>query len=276
MPNGDSNQPVNDAHMSFGEHLEDLRRRLVHAVAGLIPIIVVAFFFGDRIIALLCAPMLKVLHEHGRDAQLHIFNVTESFTIWMKVSLVAALVFSAPWIFYQMWKFVASGLYTTERRIVLYLVPLSTLMVVAGVLFSYFVMLPVVLEFFEYFAEQFPTHSVDGQDQSILEPVYSITRYMGFVLFLMIGVSAAFQLPVVMLIGSMSGLLDPAWLASGRKYALFGCFAAGAVLTPTDLPSMFILAVPLYMLFEGGLVLMRLTWKPPVAHEDNAVEVEQT
>lgn len=340
---------VDEFRMSFGDHLEDLRRRLILALVGVAVASAGTFYFGREIVAWLLRPLVHVLAIYGLPTQAYVFGVATGFTIFMKVSFIAGLIIAFPWVCYQLWKFVEAGLYSGERRIVLTILPFSALMSLLAVLFLYYVMLPVTLVFMVGFTVSYPVPEVDldtagpldpltvmmaelggaagptieqvepthapdaapvvrlpmleadppspvegqawiklpqrelrvwiggrvvryaaAQAQSAMQPLIGVSEYINFVALLALGLILAFQLPVVMLILGASGIIEPAQIAAYRKYALFICFVAGAVLTPTADPfTLLVLAVPLYALFELGLLLMRVAYRqPPYPVED--------
>src|SRR5262249_25389671 len=134
-----------DAVMSFGDHLEELRRRSIRALLPPIPIAIVAFCFADRIRDVMNAPLLRALQANGQSDALQTLGVTETMGVDIKLAFVVALVVSAPWILYQVWRFVEPGLYEQERRFARFLVPGSMVLVVVGLLVLYFILLPLTL-----------------------------------------------------------------------------------------------------------------------------------
>lgn len=134
--------------MSLGEHIEDLRRRLILAVGGLIPIVVLALAFGQELLELLIAPVQRALTEASLNPTLQATGPIETFATYFKIALIAAILGGSPWLLYQLWRFVAPGLYAQEKRFVYLLLPMSTALTAAGVFFLYAVILPVVLGFF--------------------------------------------------------------------------------------------------------------------------------
>jgi sec-independent protein translocase protein TatC len=312
--------------MTFGDHLEELRRRIILALAGVGVIAVGTFAFGFHIIAWLARPYLDAQRALGYTPQLYAFDFSAGFTTYMKVSLIAAVVLASPWVLYQAWLFVAAGLYAHERRAVYLLWPFSAVMTLLGVLFAYYILLPTSIVFFLNIAAFYPkisdsepgfmtriitgggiratqpaTHDgpplqlpslaadppspregelwinvregrlkafVDGkprvialQADSMLTPYPDIHRYVTSAAMIGLGVVIAFQLPVAMFVLAWMGLVDPAWISRYRKYAVFICVVAAAVLTPADVLSMALLFVPLYTLFEFGLLLMHRTYR---------------
>jgi len=296
--------------MSFGEHLEDLRRRVILAIAGIVPIFVVGLIFGRSILEVLIQPVQRALREAGLPAVLQATSPLEGFSAYVRVAVVLTLVVGSPWMLYQLWRFVAPGLYAAEKRFVHVLIPLSAALSVVGVVFLYFVILPVVLAFFIGFSSQigrseaqtveppagtvFPTIPVlagdppapevgaewineslmqrrvcvgyEGTVPTILGSVltrgsgivqqYRISEYVKLVMSLGVAFAVGFQTPVVVLLLGWAGLVDRPLLARMRKQTALICAAASAFLTPADPLSMVLLAVPLYLLYElGGLLL---------------------
>jgi sec-independent protein translocase protein TatC len=148
-----------DYRMTVGEHLEELRRRLLLALAGLAVIAVVCFIFGDRVLLWFCRPLYAVLEARGLNTQISYDTLGEPFTSWIRVNLITAAALASPWIVYQIWLFVAAGLYPHERRWVLRFAPLSVGLLIAGMLFVYLLVLPWTIQFFLDFASSVPTPS---------------------------------------------------------------------------------------------------------------------
>ncbi|RMH24751.1 MAG: preprotein translocase subunit TatC [Planctomycetota bacterium] len=297
--------------MSFGDHLEELRRRLIWALAGPVPILIAALAFGGPILAFLIAPLERQLAAAGQPVRLLATSPVEPFGAYLKVATAAAVLVSAPWILYQAWLFVAPGLYRSERRFVYVLMPLSAVMTAASMLFFYTAMLPVMLRFFIVFGAfivqpnpgtapvpegltlpTVPVLAADPPDPApgqmwinermnelrvatgspgavavvgaplasggAIAQQYRVGEYVNLVFGLALVLAVAFQLPVAMLLAGWVGLVRPADLTPWRKHVLFGCAIAGAIFTPADPGSMLLLMVPLYALFEFGLVLMRV------------------
>ncbi|MCK4871229.1 MAG: twin-arginine translocase subunit TatC [Phycisphaerales bacterium] len=293
--------------MSFGDHLEELRRRLIICLIAPIPFIIVGFFFGEPLIEWLWEPCRRVLEAHDLPNQMQVLSPTEAFVIWMKVSIILGLVITSPVIVYQTWAFVAPGLYARERRFAYVLVPMSVVLVAAGLIFLYTVLIPVSMNFLIGFGSKFeppervvevtpntdvfpqipvvgvdPTNPVEGQiwfkvpenqlrivksgrvliapfsAKTLLAQQIQLHKYINMVLVLSLVFPIAFQLPVIMLLLGWSGMVEPDDLARIRRYAVFGCAVAGAILTPADPWSMLALAGPLYLLYELGILLMRV------------------
>lgn len=145
-----------DYRMSVGEHLDELRRRLIYALLGLLIAFAVCLVFGQQVIAGFCKPMLEVLYRYEVNPQIYFTGVGDVFVVYIRISLIVAGALAAPWMVYQLWLFVAAGLYPSERKVVTRFIPLSLGLLVAGMLFVYVFVLPITLEFFILFSGQVP------------------------------------------------------------------------------------------------------------------------
>lgn len=145
-----------DKIMSFGEHLDELRKRLIHGALGIVPIFLVSLYFGKRLIDFLLGPAIAALHAQGLPANFQVTKFLEAFNAYVYLSFVLTILVGSPWLLYQLWQFVSPGLYSNERRFVYLLAPLSLLLTVVSAVFTYFVMLPVILHFFVLFNSSFP------------------------------------------------------------------------------------------------------------------------
>lgn len=257
---------TDETRMSFGDHLEELRARVIYALFGVAVTVGICLYYGREILYWLCIPLYEAQASLGQEIQIITLGPAEAFSVYLKVSIISGLVIAAPWQLYQLWKFVVAGLYQHERRAVYVLVPFSSLMVFLAIGFLYFLMLPICLQFFLRF----------GQLIEHLQTTPRVGEYIRFVLYLALGIVIGFQLPVAMMVGGWAGILDANWLSKYRGHALLACSIAGAVLTPSDPVSMMVLAVPLYGLFEVGLLLVRIVApkvanSPPESPEDPPV-----
>ena len=304
--------------MSFGDHLEELRRRLMWSIALPIPLAILAFSYAAQIRDFLCAPAITALKAHDLPAQLQVLSPIEALSTDMYLSLIAAIVASSPWIFWQVWKFIEPGLYVHEKRFVRFLIPLSSLLTLAGFSLLYFILMPIMLDVLVSFGsvdpeiitttastaapgssaftipilQQTPANVVVGQmwltpdhklviaaphDASGIElftvPLMHATRlaqqfrladYLDFTLTFILGTCVAFQAPLVVLLLGWIGVLDVQSLGNFRRYAIFLALLLSAIITPTGDPiSLFIMFVPLYLLYELGIILLRIA--PPHA-----------
>ena len=201
------------------------------------------FYFSDQIFMLLAQPLLRHLPE---GTSLIATNITTPLLTPLKLTFILAIFLSVPVLLYEIWSFVAPGLYQREKRLVAPLIFLSSLLFVAGMAFAYFVVFPLV---FGFFANIVP-HGVK------LMP--DISSYLDVTLKLFFAFGLAFEVPIAIILLVSTGVASPAKIASKRAYVIVGAFVVGMLLTPPDVISQVLLAVPIWLLFEGGLLLSRL------------------
>lgn len=227
---------------SFISHLVELRRRLVLATAGVAVVCIALLIWPGpaRIYDCLAAPMMAALPPGGRMIAT---GITAPFLVPMKVTLALALIASLPWVFYQVWGFVAPGLYPHEKRLVLPLTISTSLLFVAGVAFCYFLVFGRVFRFFATVAPSSITVMPD------------IENYLDFVLAMSLAFGATFEVPVVVVFLVRMGVVTVARLKSIRPYVIVGAFVISAIVTPPDVVSQLTMALPMCLLFELGLLL---------------------
>ncbi len=321
--------------MSFGDHLEELRRRILLGIVVPVPVAILLFAFAGQIRSFLCIPLVGALLANGLPGTLQVMSPLETLMIDMKLSLIGAFIVGAPWVLWQAWLFIRPGLYQHERRFVRLLLPGSALLAAAGAALLYWVILPAMLTILvgmsappATLATRDPsatgdaaalvaaipalptlaadpanpragqawinttTHAIhvavpagdvaaagdasaDGAGVQIMalpltrpgeiSQAFRLSEYLDFVLTMFLCVAIAFQLPVAMLLLSWTGLVRADWLRSKRRFALLGVVLAAAVISPGDVLSLVMLAVPLYLLFELSLVLMDVATPRAVA-----------
>lgn len=230
--------------MSLGDHLEELRMRILLALAGLMVGAVVCLCFGSKIIDFIELPYTRAL---GEEMRLQSLAPTDGFISYMKISLISGVIVSSPWIFYQIWMFISSGLYKVERRYVTMAIPFCAVLFIGGTLFFIFVVAPITLGFLVRFNK-----NVLGVSSN-----FTFTNYISFVTTLMLVFGLAFQTPVAIFFLNRTGLLTLTTLRDSRKFVLLGVFVVSAVITPPDVISQVTLALPLYLLFEIGILTCR-------------------
>jgi sec-independent protein translocase protein TatC len=319
------------AVMGLGEHLEELRRRLIYALLGLAPILALSVIFGHRLMEIMFAPLRAELRRLGHSDALIQTSALEYFSSFFYVCLLASLIVGGPWIIYQLWRFVSPGLYAHERRFAYILAPLSVVLTIAGVLMFYFGFLPIALYMLfgwgltlrdrepspapppaglvmptlpvlaadpeqprpgmVWINEPLrqirvavaaatasptpadPAHAgVSGADPAPVE-IYAvrfarpgmielhpkIDQYVNLFIAVMLIFAVAFQVPVVILLLGWVGLVRTQWLTRYRKYVFAGSVILCAVVSPTGDPiSLAMLQVPVYMLYELGIILLRI------------------
>lgn len=238
---------MHDHPMTIIEHLEELRARLLWAVASFAVATALSLLFVERILNLLIRPVGQVVF----------LAPTEAFFVRLKVAALAGVFLSLPVVVYQIWRFVAVGLTRAERRYTLSLLPASVLLFVGGAAFAFFAILPVGVRF------------LLGYRTETLVPMISIGAYTSFATAFVLAFGLVFQLPIVILFLARLGIVTPATLAAGRRYALLGIVVASAILTPgTDVFSQLLMAIPTYLLYEASIWVARI-FAPRAARQES-------
>ncbi len=255
-----STEEQQETSESFMSHLIELRTRLLRAVVAVLVVFVVLFIYpGASIIYdLLAAPMLASLPEGTRMIAT---GVITPFMVPVKVTMMAAFVISLPIVLYQAWAFVAPGLYKHEQRLALPLIVSSSLLFMAGMAFCYFVVFKSVFSFIASFAPQSIT------------PAPDIEAYLSFVMTMFLAFGVTFEVPVAVVLLVRMGIVTVQKLKEIRGYVVVGAFVIAAVVTPPDVVSQFMLAVPLCILYEVGILVARGI-KPRKPDEASETEAE--
>jgi sec-independent protein translocase protein TatC len=245
---------------TFMSHLIELRTRLLRAVVAVLVVFVILFIYpgASVIYDLLAAPMLASLPEGTRMIAT---GVITPFMVPVKVTMMAAFIISLPIVLYQAWAFVAPGLYKHEQRLALPLIVSSSLLFMAGMAFCYFVVFQSVFSFIASFAPQSIT------------PAPDIEAYLSFVMTMFLAFGVTFEVPVAVVLLVRMGLVTVQKLKDARGYVVVGAFVIAAVVTPPDVVSQFLLAVPLCVLYEVGILVSRGV-KPRKADEASENESE--
>jgi sec-independent protein translocase protein TatC len=255
----DTNKPdeLAGTEAPFVSHLIELRDRLIRAVIAIaIAFAVLAFWPGPAgLYDLLAAPMLSHL---PKGATLIATNVISPILVPLKITLMAAFLVALPVVLYQLWAFVAPGLYSHEKKLVLPLVVSSTLLFIVGVAFCYFIVIPGMSRFIQAFA---PTSITAAPD---------IEQYFGFVLTLFLVFGIAFEVPIAVIVLARIGIVSIEQLRKSRGYFVVGAFIVSAVVTPPDVVSQLALAIPMCVLYEIGILAAVMFIKHTKAPEDEA------
>lgn len=228
---------------TFLSHLVELRNRLLRVVLCVVVIFAALYGFSNRIYTWVADPLLAHMPE---GTSMIAIEVASPFLIPFKLTLMLAIFISIPYIMYQAWAFVAPGLYLHERKLVFPLVVSSTLLFYAGVAFAYFAVFPLVFAFFT---------SVAPEGVNVMT---DIARYLDFVIMLFFAFGIAFEVPIATILMVMAGVTTPESLAAKRPYFIVGAFVIGMLLTPPDVISQTLLALPMWILFEVGVVLSKV------------------
>jgi sec-independent protein translocase protein TatC len=229
--------------MSLGDHLEELRARLILAILGLAAGMGVALFWGRSFLQVILHPFEQAMKTSSLEPSLQAIKVAEPFLVYLKASLVLGLLLSCPWVFYQIWAFVSAGLYRRERRYVYMVAPISVILFVGGVLFFLVGIAPLALKFFVQF----------NAGVSYIRYQPSLSDYVSFILMLSVVFGLTFQLPIFIIFAERMGLVSLATLRKGRRYVFLAAFVISAILTPPDVITQIALAVPVYFLYEASI-----------------------
>ena len=224
--------------MSFVEHLVELRDRLLKILASVVVFLLVLMPFANNLYALLAAPLMKHLPE---GTSMIATEVASPFLTPFKLALVSAIFLSMPVLLYHMWAFIAPGLYRNERKLVFPLMLTSSLLFFLGMAFAYYVVFPLMFAFFQAVAP-------DG-----VAIMTDISRYLDFVLKIFFAFGLAFEVPIATILLVWTGFTTPAALRRKRPYVIVGAFVLGMLLTPPDMISQTLLALPMWLLFELGV-----------------------
>lgn len=238
-----SEEPEKLAEGTLISHLLELRDRLVRAVIAVGIVFVPCAIYSNNLFSFVAQPLIDKL---PKGATLIATSVISPFMTPFKLAIWAAVFLAMPYILYQLWAFVAPGLYRHEKRFAVPLLVSSILLFYVGVMFAYFVVFPVM---FQFFASTTPAGVTMMTD---------ITSYMDFVTTMFFCFGLAFEVPVVVVLLVLTGMTTVEKLAAARGYVLIGIFVVAAILTPPDAVSQTIMAVPMYLLYEGGLIMARL------------------
>ena len=237
-----NDEDINDQPLPLVAHLTELRDRLLRALLSVLIVFICLFPFANEIYAFVSEPLRDLLPE---GATMIATEVASPFLTPFKLTLVAAIFIAIPYILFQVWSFVAPGMYKHEKRFAIPLLASSVLLFYAGAAFAYFVVFPLIFAFFT---------SVGPEGITIMTDINS---YLNFVLKLFFAFGLAFEIPIAAVLMIWAGITTPEDLARKRPYIIVGCFVFGMLLTPPDIISQSLLAVPMWILFEFGVFFGR-------------------
>jgi len=244
---------------TFISHLVELRDRLLRAILAVVVVFLCLFPWARELYAVLAQPLLAALPAGG---QMIATDVVGVFLVPVKVALLVAFVIALPYVLYQAWAFVAPGLYAHEKRLVLPLVVASSALFLVGMSFAYFLVFPTVFKFMASIAPEGVAWMTD------------IDKYLSFALTTFIAFGVTFEVPVVVIVLVHMEMISIAKLKEIRPYVIVGAFVVGAIFTPPDVLSQVMLAVPLWILYELGIVLSRFVAKPAGAAAQGELDKE--
>lgn len=246
---------------TFISHLVELRDRLLRAILAVIVVFLCLFPWARDLYAILAKPLIAALPAGG---QMIATDVVGVFLVPVKVAFLVAFVIALPYVLYQVWAFVAPGLYMHEKRLVAPLVVASTALFVIGMSFAYFLVFPVVFKFMASIAPEGVAWMTD------------IDKYLSFALTTFVAFGVTFEVPVAVIVLVRVGVVSIEKLKEIRPYVIVGAFVIGAVFTPPDVISQVMLAVPLWLLYEIGIVVARLVGRSPASPEAADKDLERT
>jgi len=225
---------------SFISHLIELRNRLIRAVVAVVLVFVVLFPWANDLYSLLAQPLISKLPQ---GSQMIATGVASTFFIPLKVAMMTAFLIALPFVLYQMWAFIAPGLYQHERKLAMPLLVASVLLFFIGMAFAYFLVFPVVFGF------------LAGATPEGVNFAPDIGAYLDFVMTLFIAFGVTFEVPVVVILLVLTNIVSVAKLREARPYVVVGAFVIGAIFTPPDVISQIMLAIPMWLLYELGIVM---------------------
>ena len=241
-----------DEKLPFTSHLEELRKRLIVCFIAVGVGFVLAYGFKEKLFDVLTMPLIAVMEQGDK---LIFTGLPEAFFTYLKVAFLTGLMLAAPVLIYEFWMFIAPGLYQKERRLMLPIVFLSTLFFVGGALFGYFIVFPFGFKFFLGFATE------------TIKPLPSMREYLGFASKLLLAFGLVFELPLLLTFMARLGIVSVDFLKKNRKYALLLFFAGAAILTPPDVVTQIMMALPLMILYEISIIGARIFGKKKPAPE---------
>ncbi len=237
-------QAVEEGRMSFLEHLEELRARLIRAAIAIGIGFAVCIAFGERVFSIFAAPVTKLL---PKDSWLVFTSLPDPFFVYLKVAFITGIFLALPYVLYQVWLFVRPGLLEKEKKLALPFIVVSTLLFYIGAVFAYFVVFPAAFKFFLSY------------ETPELKAMISIRDYVSLVMLLMLAFGAIFETPVVIVVLGLLGLVDSGLLKKGRRYFIVLAFIIAALLTPTpDVINQTLMAIPLIIFYELGIQVLKL------------------
>lgn len=255
MSSGDSqDQQAKQAQAPLIEHLIELRSRLMRAVVVVLVIFLGLYAFANDIYTFVAQPLMALLPE---GSQMIATEVASPFLAPFKLTLVVAVFAAVPFILHQAWSFVAPGLYDNEKALAIPLLVSSVGLFYAGAAFAYYVVFPLLFAFF----------TQTGPED--IQVMTDINQYLNFVLKLFFAFGVAFEIPIATFLLIYSGATSVESLSRKRPYVILGCFVVGMLLTPPDVVSQSLLAVPMYLLYEVGLLFGRLVRRKPAQDADD-------
>jgi sec-independent protein translocase protein TatC len=253
---------IDDTTAPLIEHLAELRTRIIYALLAFVVAMVACFAIAGPIFNFLAAPIAERLIAHGQRPELIFTGLQQGFMTQVRISAFGGFVAAFPIIAYQLWRFVAPGLYRREKRAFLPFLLASPLLFAAGAIFAFYVVLPIAFDFFlsfqQFGAESLTPGSTAAEDSELrIQFLGTINEYLGLTMKFIIAFGLCFQLPALLTLMGKAGLVSAAGLAGFRRYAIVGILTIAAIATPPDVTSQLILFAAVYPLYEVSILLIR-------------------
>ena len=240
-PQGDEKDSM--PAMSFLEHLEELRRRIIYCLLAVAAGFFACWGYAERIYGIMQAPIMQALHRHGMAEKLVYLNPTEPFNLYLKVGFLAGLFVASPFILYQVWLFISPGLYRNEKRYVFPFMFSTVGLFIAGGIFGYKMVYPAALDFLIGYGQQFT-------------PMITIGEYTDLFLTIIIGMGVIFEMPILVFFLSLLGIVTAGWMWRNLRYSILVIFIIAAIITPTtDILNMCIFAAPMVALYVLSIAI---------------------
>jgi sec-independent protein translocase protein TatC len=232
-----------EKQMSVYDHINELRKKIVIVVGVFILSLIGSLFIAKPLINLMQSEVTK-------EVTLNAFRLTDPIKIYMEIAFILAIIVTLPMALYQLWSFVSPGLYEKERNVTLMYIPISVLLFLGGISFSYFIVFPFLLDFMGRLAS----------DLGIAE-VYGINEYFSFLLQIVLPFGFLFQLPVIVMFFTRLGIVTPQFLVQVRKLAYFVLLVVGGLITPPEILSHLMVTIPLILLYEVSIIISRVAYR---------------
>ncbi|MBW2599936.1 MAG: twin-arginine translocase subunit TatC [Deltaproteobacteria bacterium] len=247
--------------MPFTLHLEELKTRLTRVLIAIGASFIICYFFKEKLFKILILPLIAVLPD---NSSMIFTSLPEAFFTYLKVSFFASIFLASPYILYQIWNFVSPGLYKSEKKHVAPFVIFSTIFFLGGSLFAYYVVFPFGFKFFVGF----------GND--VIRPMLSLREYLSFAMKLLIAFGVIFELPIFMFFLAKIGMVNSRTLRKKRKYAILLVFVVAALFTPPDVVTQGLMALPLMLLYEISIWVVKMGEKKHVSKEEDDEKDEKS
>ena len=229
--------------MSFLQHLEELRVRIIHALVAVAVGFAACWYYAERLFGYIQRPMMEALANHHLDTQLVYLNPTEPFNMYLKVGFIAGLFVASPYVLYQVWAFIAPGLYRHEKRYVLPFMVSAVGLFIGGGYFGYKVAFTAALDFLVGYGKQF-------------KPMITIGEYTDLFLTIIVGLGVIFELPIVVFFLSLMGIVNAGWMWKNLRYSILAIFILAAIVTPTtDIMNLCLFAAPMIGLYLVSILV---------------------